>query len=112
MNQQDANSEHGWREAANRARSSWETAADFRPESAAVRPGGDNPVPAKGSRNAPRLALSPAEAAAVLGVSRDFFDKHIASELRMVRRGRRKLVPVRELERWLEHAASLLLGEH
>jgi excisionase family DNA binding protein len=57
----------------------------------------------------PRLALSPDEAAQALGVSRDFFDEHIAAELRIVRRGRRKLVPIRELERWLSEQASFAL---
>jgi excisionase family DNA binding protein len=55
----------------------------------------------------PRLALSPDEAAAVLGCSRDFFDEHVAPELRMVRRGRRRFVAVRELERWLDRSAAL-----
>lgn len=54
----------------------------------------------------PRLALSKVEAAESLGVSVDFFDEHIAPELRMVRRGRRRLVPVRELERWLDREAA------
>lgn len=57
----------------------------------------------------PRLALSPDEAAAALGVSRDYLDEHIAGELRWVRRGRRKFVAVRELERWLESASTLTL---
>jgi len=57
-----------------------------------------------------RLALTPDEAAAAVGVSRDFFDEHIAGELRIVRRGRRRLVPIRELERWLEESAALTLG--
>jgi len=57
----------------------------------------------------PRLALSPDEAAASLGVSRDYLDEHIASELRWVRRGRRKLVSLRELERWLERSAARTL---
>jgi excisionase family DNA binding protein len=62
--------------------------------------------------NPQRLSLSPTEAAAALGVSRDFYDQHIASELRVVRRGRRRLVPVNELERWLEReAARPLHGE-
>ena len=56
-----------------------------------------------------RLALSPGEAAAALSVSRDFFDKHILPELRIVRRGRRRLVPVSELERWLADAAERTL---
>jgi len=59
-----------------------------------------------------RLALSPDEAAAALGVSRDFFDQHILVELRIIRRGRRRLIPLRELERWLDQAASRpLAGE-
>jgi excisionase family DNA binding protein len=54
----------------------------------------------------PRLALSPDEAAAVLGVSRDYFDEHVIHELRIVRRGRRILVALAELERWLDRAAA------
>jgi excisionase family DNA binding protein len=57
----------------------------------------------------PRLALGPDEAAAALGVSRDYLDEHIGSELRWVRRGRRKLVAVAELERWLERSAARTL---
>lgn len=49
----------------------------------------------------PRLALSKLEAAEALGVGPDFFDEHIAPELRIVRRGRRRLIAVTELERWL-----------
>ena len=59
-----------------------------------------------------RLSYSPDEAAASLGVSRDYFDEHIAGELRIVRRGRRKLVPVRELERWIEREAAYALGSN
>jgi excisionase family DNA binding protein len=57
----------------------------------------------------PRLALSPDEAAQALGVSRDYFDTHVAPDLRIVRRGRRKLIPIRELERWLERSAAMTL---
>jgi hypothetical protein len=57
----------------------------------------------------PRLALSPDEAASALGVSRDFLDEHISPELRWIRRSRRKLVAVRELERWLEKASAFTL---
>lgn len=53
-----------------------------------------------------RLALSPNEAAAALGVSRDFLDEHILPELRIVRRGRRRLIPLAELERWLRESAA------
>lgn len=54
----------------------------------------------------PRLALSPDEAAALLGVSRDYFDEHVIAELRIVRRGRRILIALTELERWLDRAAA------
>ncbi len=57
----------------------------------------------------PRLALTPVEAAAAIGCSRDFFDEHVKPELRLVRRGRLVLVPVRELERWLESSAARVL---
>lgn len=54
----------------------------------------------------PRLAVSPDEAAAILGVSRDYFDEHVIGELRVVRRGRRILVPLVEIERWLDRNAT------
>jgi excisionase family DNA binding protein len=56
-----------------------------------------------------RLALAPDEAAASLGVSRDTLERHIAAELRWVRRGRRKFVAVSELERWLQESAARTL---
>ena len=61
------------------------------------------------ARVVPRLGYSPAEAAESLGVSRDYFDEHVMPRVRVVREGRRIIVPVRELERWLdEHSARLL----
>jgi excisionase family DNA binding protein len=53
-----------------------------------------------------RRALSKAEAAESLGVSIDFFEQHIVPELRIVYRGRRRLIPVTELDRWLEDNAT------
>jgi len=58
------------------------------------------------ARSVPRLALTKSEAAAAIGVSVDFFDDHVAHELRCVRRGRRRLYPMREIERWLEQEAE------
>jgi hypothetical protein len=40
----------------------------------------------------PRLALSKTEAAEAIGVSVDFFDEHVAGDLRIVRKGRRRLI--------------------
>jgi hypothetical protein len=57
----------------------------------------------------PILALSAMEAPAALGVSHDFFKEHIASELRWVRRGRKKLVAITELQRWLDTNAARTL---
>lgn len=56
-----------------------------------------------------RLTLTPQEAADALGVSRDFFDAHVKPDLRVVRRGRLVLVPVRELERWVDENAAAVL---
>jgi hypothetical protein len=61
------------------------------------------------TRNVPRLALSKAEAAEALGVSVDFFEKHVMPDLRIVRRGRRRLIPLHVLENWLDENASRTL---
>lgn len=52
------------------------------------------------------LGLNPDEAAIALGISRDFFDEHVLPELKIVRRGRKRIIPVAELNRWLEAQAS------
>jgi len=54
----------------------------------------------------PRIALTPAEAAAAIGVGPDFFDANVAPEMRLVRRGRKRLVPVQELEGWVAENAE------
>ena len=54
----------------------------------------------------PRLGLTRQEAAASLGMSLDSFERHVQPTLRLVRLGRMRLVPVRELERWLEQNAQ------
>ena len=56
-----------------------------------------------------RIALSVEEAAEALGVSRDSFERHVMAELRVVRIGRRLLVPTRELERWIERQMAIPL---
>ena len=58
----------------------------------------------------PRLALRLEEAAEAIGVSHDYFAKNIAPELRIVRRGSRvRLVPISELQAWLDANASYAL---
>jgi hypothetical protein len=61
------------------------------------------------SKSVPRLALSVGEACESLGCGWDFWSAHIAPEVRIVRVGAKKLVPVAELERWLaDHAEKAL----
>jgi excisionase family DNA binding protein len=57
------------------------------------------------------LALSKAEAAEALGVSVDFLEEHVMGELRIVRRGRRRLIPLSELQRWLDESSARTLGQ-
>lgn len=54
----------------------------------------------------PTLALRPEQAAKALGVSRSFFFESILPELRVVRCGRLRLVPVRSLHDWLDRNAA------
>jgi hypothetical protein len=62
-------------------------------------------------RHAPgRLAITRAEAARSLGVSINSFERHVQPELKIVRRGKLRLIPVREIERWLEENAEWTLG--
>jgi hypothetical protein len=57
----------------------------------------------------PSLALTAARAAAALDMSPDHFREHVLPELRWVRRGRKKVVDVRELQRWLDENAAMTL---
>jgi len=57
----------------------------------------------------PRVALSREEAAGALGISLDSFERHVQPEVKMVRRGRLRLVPVSELQRWAEVHAELVV---
>ncbi len=59
----------------------------------------------------PRIALTPPEAAAAIGVGPDFFEENVAPELRLIRRGRKRLVPVTELERWVAESATAPMME-
>jgi hypothetical protein len=68
-------------------------------------------VPKKLATSIPRIALTPPEAAAAIGVGPDFFDANVAPELRLIRRGRKRLVPVNELERWTADNAERVIPE-
>jgi hypothetical protein len=59
----------------------------------------------------PAIALQRPEAAAALGLSVDSFMRHVASEVRCVRRGSLRLYPVTELQRWADENAHRLLED-
>lgn len=48
----------------------------------------------------PRVTLTRAEAARALGMSLTSFEKYVQPEVRLIRRGALRLVPLAELERW------------
>jgi hypothetical protein len=56
-----------------------------------------------------RLTLSKAEAAEALGISVDHLQRHVLPELRIVRSSRLRLIPVAELERWIDENAARAL---
>jgi hypothetical protein len=57
------------------------------------------------ARVVPRIALRPDEAAVSIGLSRSAFYSDVLPELRTVMVGRSRLIPVAELERWLDREA-------
>ena len=58
----------------------------------------------------PRLALSRDEAAQSVGISLDSFERYVQPHVRMIRCGKLRLVPVTELQRWLDENAEGLLA--
>jgi hypothetical protein len=56
--------------------------------------------------NTPALGLSVEQACAALSVSWDFWREHIEPDVRIVRVGRRKIVPTTELQKWLDAHAE------
>jgi hypothetical protein len=57
------------------------------------------------------IALAKPQAAAVLGMSVDSFDRYVGPHVRCVRRGRLRLYPVRELERWATENAERIFDD-
>lgn len=57
----------------------------------------------------PALALNVEQACVALGVSYDTWAESIEPYVRIVRLGRRKLIPVAELQRWLDDNAESAL---
>jgi hypothetical protein len=59
----------------------------------------------------PALALTPRSAAAALDVGEDHFREYVMPEVRCIRRGRKTLVAVAELQKWLDANGELPLAE-
>lgn len=57
------------------------------------------------------IALPKPAAAAALGMSVDSFERYVQADVRCIRRGRMKLFPVIEFERWAGENAERLLSE-
>lgn len=59
----------------------------------------------------PRFALTKPEGAASLGMSLTFFEEHVYPHLDVIRRGKKVLIPVSEIERWTrENTETVLPG--
>ena len=57
------------------------------------------------------ITLSKTEAAAALSMSVDSFERYVQSDVRCVRRGRLRLFPVAELERWANDNAERVFNQ-
>ena len=62
------------------------------------------------SPSLPRFALTRAEAAASLGLSLDSFERYVQPHVRLIRVGSLRLVPVVEVERWIDNNAAPVLS--
>ena len=58
----------------------------------------------------PKLLVSRYEAAEMLGVSIDSFERHCLPDLRTTKIGRRTLIPVASLEKWIERNSAAPLA--
>jgi excisionase family DNA binding protein len=58
-----------------------------------------------------RLALTRREAAEALGISLNSFERHVQPEVKVVRRGKLRLIPISALERWLEENAASIVED-
>ena len=59
----------------------------------------------------PKLGLGVESAAAAIEMSRSTFERHVLPQLRVVRVGRRIIIPVPELQKWLDRNAARHLDE-
>jgi hypothetical protein len=67
------------------------------------------PKHASNRKHTSALAVSREEASNLIGISLDTFEEHVLPHLRVCKIGRRVVVPVKELGRWLD-ANSAVYG--
>jgi hypothetical protein len=65
-------------------------------------------TPVRPVQPVPRLLLTRKEAAAALAMSLNHFERHVQPELKVVICGQLVLVPIPELERWVQRHARHL----
>jgi hypothetical protein len=53
-----------------------------------------------------KLLWTKAQAAEALSVSIDWLEDHVLPEIRVIKHGRKVLIPVRELETWIDQNLS------
>jgi excisionase family DNA binding protein len=66
-------------------------------------------TPVRPIQPVPRYTLTRKEAAAALGISLNHFERRVQPELKVVLSGQLVLIPVSELERWVQRHARLLV---
>jgi hypothetical protein len=57
----------------------------------------------------PSVALTIPKASAALDVGEDFFREHVLPDLRVVRKGSKRLIAVSELQRWCDENSERVL---
>lgn len=67
-------------------------------------------TPARPIQAVPRYTLTRREAAASLGISINHFERRVQPELKVVISGQLVLIPVAELERWVQRHARQLVA--
>lgn len=56
------------------------------------------------------VAVCKQDAASALGMSVDSFERYVMADVRCIRRGKLRLFPVSELERWADENAERLIA--
>ena len=62
-------------------------------------------------RSVPHLSLTRQEAAQALGMGLSSFKTYVQPHVKIVRRGSLRLIPVAELERWLDENGEAVLDD-